>query len=178
MVPLYILGILQRYGPQHGYQIKKIIAEQLSDFTKIKLPTIYYHLEKMEKEGFLLTSSEKSGARPEKTVYSLTEKGIEVFQKKLVNLLKFDYSSMFPTDGVFFFSEYLKPCMITKSLKDYIEKLNKTINYIKVHRDETIQFVPEDMRVMVNIIFNHHIEHYQAELVWAEKSLNLLKEEE
>uniref|UniRef100_UPI000AEE63EC PadR family transcriptional regulator n=1 Tax=Clostridium sp. NkU-1 TaxID=1095009 RepID=UPI000AEE63EC len=66
MIPLYILGLLQRYGPQHGYQIKKIIAEQLSDFTQIKLPTIYYHLEKMETDGLLSANREKSGSRPEK----------------------------------------------------------------------------------------------------------------
>ena len=53
MIPLYILGMLLRYGPQHGYQIKKLLAEQLADFTDIKLPTIYYHLEKMEASGLI-----------------------------------------------------------------------------------------------------------------------------
>ena len=38
MIPLYILGFLLRYGPQHGYQIKKLISEQMADFTSIKLP--------------------------------------------------------------------------------------------------------------------------------------------
>ena len=45
MIPLYILGLLLRFGPQHGYQIKKLLEEQLEDFTQIKLPTVYYHLE-------------------------------------------------------------------------------------------------------------------------------------
>jgi DNA-binding PadR family transcriptional regulator len=61
MIPFYILGLLQRFGPQHGYQLKKIIGEQLSDFTQIKLPTIYYHLEKMEADGLLAANSEKPG---------------------------------------------------------------------------------------------------------------------
>lgn len=178
MVPLYILGLLQRYGPQHGYQIKKIIAEQLSDFTQIKLPTIYYHLEKMQKEGFLIATSEKTGARPEKTVYSITEKGIEAFQKKLTKLLEFDYRSTFPADGVFYFSEYLEPNMITKNLITYIEKLKKIISYIESHWNETIQYVPKEMSTMVNIIFSHHIKHYQAELDWAEESLKQLKKSE
>jgi DNA-binding PadR family transcriptional regulator len=71
MIPLYILGLLQRFGPQHGYQIKKIIAEQLSDFTQIKLPTIYYHLEKMEADALLTASCEKAGSRPEKPYIQL-----------------------------------------------------------------------------------------------------------
>ena len=48
MIPLYILGLLLRFGPQHGYQIKKLLEDQLGDFTQIKLPTVNYHLEKME----------------------------------------------------------------------------------------------------------------------------------
>ena len=35
MIPLYILGLLLRFGPQHGYQIKKLLEEQLEDFTQI-----------------------------------------------------------------------------------------------------------------------------------------------
>jgi DNA-binding PadR family transcriptional regulator len=63
---IVILDLLQRYGPKHGYQIKKIISEQLSDFTQIKLPTIYYHLEKMATDKMLSTSIEKESSRPEK----------------------------------------------------------------------------------------------------------------
>ena len=61
MIPLYVLGLLQRYGPQHGYQLKKTISEELEDFTQIKLPTIYYHLEKMESQGLFTCSTEKAG---------------------------------------------------------------------------------------------------------------------
>ena len=91
MVPLYILGLLQRFGPQHGYQIKKILAEQLTDFTQIKLPTIYYHLVKMKEDGLLSASSEQPGGRPTKTVYAITEKGIDGFQSMLTALLDFNY---------------------------------------------------------------------------------------
>jgi len=51
-----ILGLLQRFGPQHGYYIKKLISEELADFTQIKLPTIYYHLEKMNADGLLFAT--------------------------------------------------------------------------------------------------------------------------
>ena len=64
MIPLYVLGLLQRYGPQHGYQLKKNISEELEDFTQIKLPSIYYHLEGMAKNGLLSASSEKTDNRP------------------------------------------------------------------------------------------------------------------
>lgn len=178
MIPLYILGLLQRYGPQHGYQIKKIISEQLSDFTQIKLPTIYYHLEKMSADNMLSASSEKEGSRPEKTIYTITEKGITAFQNMLKNLLVFDYRPSFPSDGLFYFSDHLDNSNITVHLKDYIQKLNKIIASIQTHRNETIQFIPDEMKTMATIIFSHHVRHYQAELDWATETLNQLKEEE
>ena len=67
MIPLYILGLLLRFGPQHGYQIKKLLEEQLEDFTQIKLPTVYYHLEKMEAAGLIEAHRDRQGARPENT---------------------------------------------------------------------------------------------------------------
>ena len=30
MIPLYILGLLLRFGPQHGYQIKKLLEYKQS----------------------------------------------------------------------------------------------------------------------------------------------------
>ncbi|MGI5985553.1 MAG: PadR family transcriptional regulator [Clostridiales bacterium] len=175
LIPLYILGILQRYGPQHGYQIKKVIGEQLSDFTQIKLPAIYYHLEKMQKEGLLEAGNEKPDSRPEKTIYSVTNKGVEYFMQILVNLLEFDYRPSFSSDGVFFFSDYLQVDMITEKLEIYIEKLQTILQSLQKHWDETVQFVPPEMRTMVDVIFSHHMKHYKAELDWAAETLQSLK---
>jgi DNA-binding PadR family transcriptional regulator len=174
VIPLYILGLLQRYGQQHGYQIKKTITEQLADFTQIKLPTIYYHLEKMEASGLLSASSQKEGSRPEKTVYSITEKGIEAFQAKLKNLLEFEYRPSFPLDGVFYFSDYLEVSELDLHLKTYIQKLTVIIASLQNHKSEILRFVPDEMKIMVHIIFSHHERHYQAELDWASESLNRL----
>ena len=174
MIPLYILGILQRYGPQHGYHIKKLIAEQLSDFTQIKLPTIYYHLGKMETDGLLSASSQKADLRPEKTIYSITAKGKEVFKNDLFALLDFDYRPTFSSDSVFFFAEHLEAADISSQMETYAEKLNSALNSIKKHKDESLQFIPDDARKMAEIIFSHHESHYQAELEWAQESLKKL----
>ena len=175
MIPFYILGLLQRFGPQHGYQIKKIIAEQLYDFTQIKLPAIYYHLEKMEADGLLNAQSEKSGSRPERTIYSITEKGITAFRNMMSQLLEFEYRPTFSSDAVFYFSEYAEREDIVSHLTAYIDKMNNTILNIKKHKKETMDSVPIEYRTMVSIIFSHHERHYQAELEWAEETLNSLK---
>ena len=178
MIPLYILGLLRRYGPLHGYQIKKIIGEQLSDFTQIKLPTIYYHLEKMLQAGFLTSSSERTGSRPEKTTYSVTEKGADEFSGMLTGMLDFSYRPAYPSDGVFFFSDSLTDGEIARHLSVYAQKLRETLETIRLHREETLRFMPEDMRKNAAVIFNHHECHYKAELQWAEETRLIYEEDE
>jgi DNA-binding PadR family transcriptional regulator len=97
MIPLYILRLLQRFGPQYGYQIKKHIAEALADFTQIKLPTIYYHLAKMAKDGLIVGKDEKTDNRPAKTVYTVTDAGLSAFNTQLEALLNFEYRPDFLT---------------------------------------------------------------------------------
>lgn len=177
MVPLYILGLIKRYGPQHGYQIRKTIAEQLADFTQIKLPTIYYHLTKMASDGLLTAASEKPGARPEKTVYSVTDKGEAAYRKLLAGLLQAEYRPAFVNDAVFYFSDHNSPAELRRYLQHYTKTLRNTLGVIGAHRKETLLFVPDDARTMVDILFSHHEHHYKAELSWALETLRGLHNE-
>lgn len=97
---------------------------------------------------------------------------------KLNCLLDFDYRPVFPSDGVFYFSEHLGNKTITEHLNDYIQKLNYAITKIREHKSETIKFVPHEMQIMVTIIFSHHEHHYQAGLDWAVETLNNLNKQE
>ena len=174
MVSLYILGLLRRYGPQHGYRIKKTIAGQLADFTQIKLPTIYYHLGKMAENGLVSAASEKPGSRPEKTVYRITDKGEKAYQGLLRKLLDTEYRPSFATDGIFFFADHYRPEDLLTYLQTYGETLRATLAGIEQHRAETLRFVPEDAQTMTEIIFSHHLHHYRAELAWAEETRQAL----
>jgi DNA-binding PadR family transcriptional regulator len=171
IVPLYILGLLLRFGPQHGYRIKELISGQLAYFTEIKLPTIYYHMEKMEQNGLLTASREKDGSRPEKTVYEITDEGARFFRQKLRELLNFEFRPAFASDGVFYFFEYLDVKEISKSLEAYIDKLHRAIDDIEKQKKDTLGRVPPDMKTMVDIIFSHRLHHYRAELDWAVESI-------
>lgn len=178
MVPLYILGLLTRYGPQHGYRIKKTIAENLSDFTQIKLPTIYYHLAKMAADGLLSAGSEKPGARPEKTVYTITEKGKAAYRKMLSDLLKTEYRPTFAIDALFYFVDHCPMADTVQYLQTYVRELKETLAVIDRHRTETLRHVPDTAQTLTRITFSHHEHHYRAELAWAEESLRALTKEE
>ena len=176
MIPLYIIGLLLRFGPQHGYQIKKLMEEQLEDFTQIKLPTVYYHLEKMETAGLITANRNKQGVRPEKTVYQVSNTGADKFKELLHQTLQIKYRPTFDIDGTFYFSDSLDSSAFLDSLSRHIASLTRTLNGLEIHRKETIEHIPENYKASANIIFEHHILHYKAELTWAEQSLNTLKE--
>lgn len=125
MIPLYILGLLLRFGPQHGYQIKKLLAEQLEDFTQIKLPTIYYHLEKMEEAGMIISQNAKEGTRPEKKVYHVSESGCKRFRELLYRTIDIEYRPTFDVDAAFYFSDHIDIEDIIKSLQRHFERLEK-----------------------------------------------------
>ncbi len=176
MVPLYILGMLKRFGPMHGYRLKKLIAEQLSDFADIKLPTLYYHLERLAGEGFVSANAEKPGARPEKTVYAIAEAGVARFRKLLFAQLDFVYRPTFPADGAFYFSDDIDPGELVRRLDAYVGRLETALAKLEVHRAATVPFIPPEMRAQARIIFDHHARHYEAERDWARASAALLNE--
>jgi len=178
MIPLYILGLLLRYGPQHGYQIKKLLGEQLEDFTQIKLPTVYYHLEKMEASGLISAHCDKEGDRPEKTVYHISPSGLKKFRELLTQTLQIKYRPTFDVDATFYFSDSLKNNELIESLTRHMNNIKKTLDYLEIHRNDTMEHITKDFEIPAAIIFDHHILHFKAELAWARQSLNRLKEVE
>lgn len=177
MIPLYILGILLRFGPKHGYQIKKLIEEQLEDFTQIKLPTVYYHLEKMEKADLVTAHRDKQGARPEKTIYQVSNEGEDEFRKLLVQTLQIEYRPTFNIDGALYFSDALESGALADSLSCHAANLRNVLLKLETHRRETLEHIPDTYITCADIIFKHHLQHYKAELEWAEEALKQIKEE-
>jgi Predicted transcriptional regulators len=165
-VPFYILGLLLRYGPQHGYMLKQIVEEQISDFAQIKLPTIYYHLEKLKEKGYVIATAQKDGNRPEKTVYSITETGEKCFYALLKKLQTEEMQLELPLDGVIFFQERVDDQQFSQSINSAIQALEKKLERIIKHRDNVIGVIPDAGKSSAMSIFNHHIYHLQAELKW------------
>ncbi|MBC8569622.1 PadR family transcriptional regulator [Zongyangia hominis] len=176
MIPLYILGILTRFGPQHGYQIKKMLMEQMADFTDIKLPTIYYHLEKMEATGIIAAQHVKEGVRPEKRVYHVTNQGNERFLELLRQTLEMEYRPTFDVDAALFFSDYVDRGDFIAALQCHAANQTESLERIAVHREQVLSAIPENMRGAAALIFAHHELHYQAERSWAEQAIEQMKE--
>lgn len=175
-VPLYILGFLIKHGPQHGYKLKQIIAEEVSEFANIKQPTIYYHLDRMEKNGFVTSKSEQEGNRPERSVYKITRRGRLEFSKHLEKVLKSDYSPEFLIDAVLYFFESLEKEKAIEVLQKKEKRLDATISELLLNSTEILLMLEGNQASITRSIFNHKLYHYQIELKWIRETIKSLEQ--
>ena len=56
-----------------------------------------------------------------------------------------------------------------------MSKLKQVMMGIEDHRTEMEKVIPEEMKIYADIIFNHHLMHYKAELSWAEESIEAIR---
>lgn len=170
-IPFYILGLLQQCGSQHGYRLKQIMEERISDFAKIKLPTIYYHLDKLKEKGYVTEVIDKDGNRPEKLVYSITLSGKKYFDKLFIKQLEESYSPEFSLDGVFYFREKIDNGELKNTLNNKKQEILLKLEVLKRHKLNTLNILPECAKFSATTIFDHHIYHFEAELKWLEKTI-------
>jgi DNA-binding PadR family transcriptional regulator len=69
-----LLGLLN-YGPMSGYDLDKAFKVSLSFFWQAKTSQIYRELDAMEQMGWLVSERVIQTDKPNKRVYSLSEKG-------------------------------------------------------------------------------------------------------
>ena len=121
---LVLLGILAK-GPMHGYDVRKEIDEKLAPLVGAKPRSIYYSLDRLEKMGLLKSHSARSGKRPKKFVYELTDKGRKEFKHLLLsNLLNFE-KPCFNLDLSLFFFNHVEPESFEQGLKERLKALKK-----------------------------------------------------
>ncbi|MCD6319156.1 MAG: PadR family transcriptional regulator, partial [Candidatus Desulfofervidaceae bacterium] len=80
---LILLGLLKDKA-KHGYELKRLIEEEIKPLTNVTLTSIYYTLEKLAQKGYLTFQREQEGHRPARRVYSLTPKGEKHLNKLLI----------------------------------------------------------------------------------------------
>ena len=170
-IPFYLLGLLLRNGSQHGYSLKQIVETRIADFAKIKLPTIYYHLDKLHQKGYVTKALDREGSRPEKYVYSITDEGKAQFHTLLERQLHTDDTLEFSLDGVLYFGEHVEDTELLSELRQRKDTLAHKLAALRAHKDQVLATVHPKGRRSSEAIFNHHIVHMEAELTWLNETL-------
>lgn len=85
---LTLLGLVSE-GPRYGYEIQQIIDDRgLREWMTIGFSSIYYILNKLERQG-LLTSELRADSRgPARKVYAITDAGEGILHTAIIELLR------------------------------------------------------------------------------------------
>ena len=84
---LVLLGLIDE-KERSGYDIiTEIRIRELDRWAKISTSTVYNRLTTLQKNGSILGRTEKDGNRPERVMYSITEKGKETLRKEVLKHL-------------------------------------------------------------------------------------------
>lgn len=170
-VPFYLLGLLIRFGPQHGYRLKQMVEDEIADFAKIKMPNIYYHLNKLCEEGYLSFIQNREGNRPEKSVYQITDEGRTYFGELAKKISDAEYQTEFRHDGLLFFLDLIDSEYILSSLTASRDALSERIKYLNRHKQRTVNDKPGQAAFLTQAIFDHHLSHMETELQWLNQVL-------
>ena len=85
-IDLIVLGMLKK-EPLSAYDLQKLVEyRNISKWVKISTPSIYKKVIQLEEKGYISSHIEREGKMPEKSVYSLTEKGKRQFEKLMLEI--------------------------------------------------------------------------------------------
>jgi PadR family transcriptional regulator, regulatory protein AphA len=111
MLKFALLGALN-YQPMSGYDLKQFTDRSISNFWHAELSQIYVTLKALEKDGLITSSAISQASRPDRRVYTITDKGkqtlngwlntpfTEIDQYKDTLLLKLFFSASTGRDAI------------------------------------------------------------------------------
>lgn len=159
---LILLGVLLG-GKTHGYRLNEYVTHAMGLYADIKKSTVYYTLEKLEKDGYVGHETEREGKRPERRVYQITEKGKSYFLQLLRDNLG-EFTRAYFTDdiGIAFMDQLSTPevCELLEKKRGIIQSALKQFKEIPDHGGNW------------HYVISHNIAHLEADLAWIDSMLN------
>jgi len=164
---LLFLGLLKD-GPKHGYEIKRLIEDELFRFVGLKIRSIYYPLKKMEKLGLVKKDIGREGKWPEKYVYSLTLKGEKIFDHLITESFLSIERPYFNIDLSLYFLQYVDKKIAKRQLRGRVMFLNRIKRELTSLKNAKID------QKHLKIIFEHDIDLVEAEIKSIAKLTDIL----
>jgi DNA-binding PadR family transcriptional regulator len=153
---LLLLGVLLD-GKMHGYKLNEYVEHTMGFYTDLKKPTVYYVLEKLEKDGYVQQKTERQGKRPERRVYQITHEGRTYFLDLLRQHLSGHEQTYYSDDIGIAFLDQLSKGEVRQLLA---QKQEKILALLQQFRE-----VP-DHRGNWRYVIGHNITHLEADVAW------------
>ncbi|MBU1112283.1 MAG: PadR family transcriptional regulator [Candidatus Omnitrophica bacterium] len=169
MQRLIILGILKE-SPRHGYEIKKIIKEDLGVFASLENKSIYYPLKIMEREGLIKKSVAKVKGKLTRYVYSITPAGNKEFLELALKALLSEKRPFIDIDIPLYFLPHLDKRGVMSRLrlrKRFLEKVKQWLS-------DNLK-AGEKLPIHQQLLLKHHLNLLSAEETFVEEIAGIVK---
>ena len=167
---LLLLGLL-RSRPMYGYELHQIVRAHGELYSDLKKANLYYLLERLAADGYLTVQTEEGarGARGERLVYAITDKGQARFNALLrETLVSYGPVHTGVSTAVVFLSQL--------PLGESISLLNQRREAVLKQRQATALSDPQKTPPLVRIAEDHLLSLIDAELAWIDRLLAYLHE--
>ena len=166
-----VLGYLN-LQPMYGYDLHRQLRANLSEVWRISLSQVYNILKRLEKEGWVTSTSQPQEKHPARACFSLTETGRALFNEWLLT----------PTPGSahalrvefltrLYFAAQMGESLSSRLVQEQVATTQRDILRLQKHYDE----IPTD-QVYNRLGVELRIRQMLAILSWIEDSLNVTVE--
>ncbi len=170
---LAILSLVAE-APRHGYQIEQVIEKRsMREWTEVGFSSIYYLLNKLEKDGLVEGRTERQAGRgPARKVYHITPAGEEELRAGVLDALSMPrrpYSSL--QLGLANLPRIPKAEALA-GLGQYRDTLAARLEHVEATRERQ-----QPLPYFVDAMFSHSITMIEAELKWIRQFMSQLADQ-
>jgi DNA-binding PadR family transcriptional regulator len=173
---LTILSMLAQ-GPRFGHEIQQLIDERgLREWLAIGFSSVYYILNKFERQNMVESELRQDGAGSPRKLYMLSEAGRGILQTAIADLLRAPRSLGTGFELGLANLYVLRPAQVYQVLTHHREDLTTQLEAIKGIWDKHLQSDDIDYRHDMRALFTHSISRMEADLHWLNDFLEDWKE--
>jgi DNA-binding PadR family transcriptional regulator len=167
-----VLGLLARHGPQHGYQLRKLIERQNIDrFSNVQLGSIYASLKRLTCDGLVAVRSTELGGRgPARAVHAITKDGRRELERLIARSFVSVEQPERPVDLALHLSSLLAQEAVISLLEERRDALKKHQRGVERLVAST-EHPQEAVRDLIRDIGEHFLAMDRADQEWTERVL-------
>lgn len=154
-------------GPRYGYEIQQAIDERgLREWLTIGFASIYYILNKLERQNMLRSTIRTDGRAPAQKMYEITEAGQGVLQTAISDLLRQPRSLGSGFELGLANLHALKPGQVYKVLSHHRSDLQHRLDLIEKSWERHKAHNDPEAADHIRALYTHSIALMRAELNW------------
>jgi DNA-binding PadR family transcriptional regulator len=167
-----VLGLIAEQ-PRHAYQLNQVIEERgMREWTDVAFSSIYYVLNRLEKQGLVSSRKVQEGHTPPRRVYTLTDEGRAAVQVRVKELLSYPQRPTYDLDLAIANLPLLSREEAVEGLETYLSALETHVAQLEAKWQSQGK---GNLPLFVDGLFEHALIHWRAELNWITKFTEKLK---